>query len=259
MGSGPGADRLASALAGARPAIRCLTEAQWDALTPQALRALLADKPWFIDATEACADARSRMLCAAAGAGAAVLSTLATGSDLPKLSQALPPGAWLSGLAIPLRAGASLVETWRGPQGTAALEPVHQALRRAGATPLFLGAAGESLQARLLGTARSALQRVQEDGVSAAVVAAALQTFGLDPLTFGLGAPGAGSGTAEVRQGVVDRLVAASVDQARSLVAEGTFTAVQIDVAWTLGLGWPVHRGAPAWQAASAAASARRS
>jgi 3-hydroxyacyl-CoA dehydrogenase len=57
----------------------------------------------------------------------------------------------------------------------------------------------------------------------------------------------------------VDQLVAAAVDEARSLVAEGPFTAEQIDVAWTLGLGWPVHRGAPAWQAASAAAPARRS
>lgn len=259
VGSGVRADRLAGALPGARPATRRLTEAQWHAQTPEALRSLLADNPWFIDATDAEASARSRMLCTAAGAGATVLSTVATGSDLPGLAQAMPPDAWLSGLSAPLSAGASLVETWSGPRGTAALAPVHQALRRAGATPLFLGAAGESLQSRLLATARSVLQCALEEGVSESVVTAALQAFGFDPATFGLGAPGADTGTAEVRQTVVDQLVAAAVDEARSLVAEGPFTAEQIDVAWTLGLGWPIHRGAPAWRAASAAAPARRS
>lgn len=259
VGSGLQADRLAGALSGRGPTPRRLTETQWDAIAGEELRSLFAGNPWFIDATDAAAAPRNRMLRAAVDAGATVLSTVAPRTDIPGLAQGLPGGVWLSGLGAPQRAGATLVETWAGPQGTAALEPVHEALRRAGAAPLLLAEPGERLQVRLLATARSVLQQVLDGGVSGSAVAAALQAFGLDPATFGLDASGADTCTAEVRQAVLDRLVASAVNEARSLVADGTFTAIQIDVAWTLGLGWPVYRSAPAWQVASAAAPALRS
>jgi enoyl-CoA hydratase/carnithine racemase len=259
VGSGPQADRLATALAGAGEALRGLTEIQWDALTPQAMRALAQGGPWLIDATDRGIDARGRMLRTAAEAGVTVLSTVAPAAELAGLARTLPADAWLSGLAAPPRAGATLIETRAGPQGTAGLEPVHQAARRAGAMPMFLAIVGESLQARLLAKANADLRRIVASGTPAPAVAAALQAYGLDPATFGFPAPDQDAGTVEQRQAATDQWVAAAVAEAAALLAAGTCTKEQIDVAWMLGLGWPLYRGGPAWQAALAALPSRRS
>jgi hypothetical protein len=168
--------------------------------------------------------------------------------------------------ASPLSAS-KLVETFPGSGGPAALQPLHEALRAAGATPMVLENQAEPLQPRLLEPAKALLDRIGDSGTARSAIAGALQAYGMQPGVFGFDMPDAEVGSSEDGQAVIDALIGVIADHALTLVATGGLGAVQIDAAWTLGLGFPAYRAGPCRMidtvgrqviAASAQAAARR-
>lgn len=246
VGEGVEADRLAAVL-GAKPGM--LTRLSAEALKARPLSEAharqIASAAWVI---EACPDAstdRGALLEAVVDAGARSVSTTAPLNDLPQLASRWGERAILSGVRASPLSASKLVETFPGPGGPATLQPVHESLRAAGATPMVLENQTEPLQPRLLEPARALLDRIGEAGTARAAIAGALKAYGMQPDVFGLHMPDAEVGSSEDCQAVIDALIGAIADHALTLVATGRLSAVQIDAAWTLGLGFPAYSAGP--------------
>lgn len=245
VGEGAEADRLA-ALLGAKAGMLTRLSAQALKARPlsEAHALQIASAAWVIDACPDASTDRGALLEAVVDAGARNVSTIAL-KDLPQLTSRWGSRATLSGVRASPLSASKLVETFPGPGGPAALQPLHELLRAAGATPMVLENQAEPLQPRLLEPAKSLLDRIGEAGTARAAMAGALQAYGMQPDVFGLHMPDAEDGSSEDRQAVIGALIGTIADHALTLVATGRLSAVQIDAAWTLGLGFPAYRAGP--------------
>lgn len=268
LGEGPQADHFAHVLGSGNERLTRLAgaDACKEPLSGEDA-AQLAGAAWVIDACALDPSRQGAMLGALARAGAANLSSLAPLEELPALAGPLGPQVTLSGVRTSPIPGSRLVETYPGPSGAAALEPVHRALQSAGASPMVLEGQSEPLQARLLAAVHSVLEDIARAGTSQTMIAAALHAHGIRPSAFGFEDPADTSDVTEDQRAIIDVLMGAVCDQALQLTVTAGLRPVQIDVACILGLGFPAYRTAPCRMletrsrsslAAAAQASARR-
>jgi hypothetical protein len=268
VGEGAEAGRLATVL-GAKAGMltRLSAQALMERPLSEAHARQIASAAWVIDACPDASTDRGALLEAVVDAGARNVSTIAPLKDLPQLASRWGSRATLSGVRASPLSTSKLVETFPSLGGTAALQPLHEALRAAGATPMVLENQAEPLQPRLLEPTRALLERIGASGTARSTIASALQAYGMQPGVFGFDMPDAEVGSSEDGHAVIDALIGVIADQAITLVATSGLGAVQIDAAWTLGLGFPAYRAGPCRMldtvgrqviAASAQAAARR-